>query len=100
MFGLGARLLYETRPTIQNRVAAWQDPLSTELYEKRSAAATSSRRGSSRRPTAGCSARGSGARSCSTAPRAGNRPLPAAKNDFIYALIVNEVGLVRRVGLL
>ncbi len=66
MFGLGARLLYETRPTIQNRVAAWQHPFDPDIYEKPVGGVTSWRRASSRRPMAACSGRALAARSCST----------------------------------
>ncbi len=100
MFAAGARLLYETRPTIQNRVAAWQDPLNPDLYDKPVGGSYQLAQGLFAQPTAACSARASAARSCGT-PRIGcHAPLPAAKNDFIYALIVNEVGLIGAVGLL
>lgn len=101
MFGLGARLLYETRPTIQNRVAAWQDPLSTELYDKPVGGSYQLAQGLFAQADGGMLGQGLGGSIVRYLPESGaTQPMPAAKNDFIYALIVNEVGLVGAVGLL
>ena len=61
--------------------------------------ATRSRSRCSRRPTAGCSATAS-ARRCSTQPGRRRRSCPAPQTDLIYAVIVNELGLVGACGLL
>ena len=75
-----------------DRVDAWQHPFGRRSTTCR-AAATRSRSRSSRRPTAGLFGRGFGAGRCSTR-RAARRCCPRAQTDLIYAVIVNELGLV------
>ena len=73
--------------------------LARPVPRRRAAAATRSRSRSSPRPTAGCSARGSATRwsSCPGCHRCGlpdrGAILPAPHTDFIYAVIVDELGL-------
>ena len=83
-----------SRPTITDRVDAWQHPFDAALYDQRRAAATRSPSRSSRRPTAGCSGQGFGQ---ALLERSGDGDRPAAARahtDLIYAVIVNELGLV------
>ncbi|MEH3053346.1 MAG: FtsW/RodA/SpoVE family cell cycle protein [Patulibacter minatonensis] len=101
MFMVGARLLYETRPTIQNRVAAWQHPFAQDLYDKPVGGSYQLAQGLFAQADGGMLGQGLGGSIVTyTAETGGTYPLPAAKNDFIYALIVNEVGLVGALGLL
>ena len=100
MFALGARLLYELRPTIERRVAAWQDPFDPDRYN---AIGGSYQLAQSlfAQADGGFLGRGLGGSLLYLGdPEKGNLILPAAKNDFIYALIVSEVGLVGAAGLL
>ena len=60
-------------------------------------AATSSRSRCSRRPTGACSAPASTSRCCARADH-GPPILPVPESDMIYAVIVNELGLVGRRG--
>ena len=94
LFALGAWVLYHARPTITT-ASTPGSTRSTRALRQASAAATSSRSRCSRRPTAGSSARAS-ARRCSNGRRR-RRCCPRAQTDLIYAVIVNELGLDRRV---
>jgi cell division protein FtsW (lipid II flippase) len=101
MFAFGARLLYETRPTIQNRVAAWQHPFAEAIYSKRDGGSYQLAQGLFAQADGGMLGQGLGGSIVTYVPATGaTGPLPAAKNDFIYALIVNEVGLFGACGLL
>ena len=70
--------------------------LARSLEATRAAPASRSRSRCSRRPTAGCSARGS-ARRCSNLPGGAQIP-PAPDTDLIYAVITNELGLFGAAG--
>jgi cell division protein FtsW (lipid II flippase) len=101
LFAAGARLLYETRPTIQNRVAAWQQPFDEQIYEKTVGGSYQLAQGLFAQADGGMLGQGLGGSIVTyNAELGATGPLPAAKNDFIYALIVNEVGLFGAVGLL
>lgn len=101
LFAVGARLLYETRPTIQNRVAAWQEPFNPDIYDKTVGGSYQLAQGLFAQADGGMLGKGLGGSIIDySAKTGGTGPLPAAKNDFIYALIVNEVGLLGAVGLL
>ena len=100
MFALGARLLYETRPTIQNRVAAWQHPFSEHIYNKPVGGSYQLAQGLFAQGDGGMLGQGLGGSIVQYFQNGSTYPLPAAKNDFIYALIVNEVGLIGACGLL
>lgn len=100
MFAAGARLLYELRPTIQNRFAAWQDPFDPELYLQ-DGGSYQLAQGLFAQADGGMLGEGLGGSLMRyNAEFGATFPLPAAKNDFIYALIVSEVGLIGAVGLL
>ncbi len=103
MFALGARMLYELRPTIQDRVAAWQDPLDPELFNKPIGGSGQLAQSLFSQADGGFLGQGLGGAILELAPKDDDGLhliLPAAQNDFIYALIVNEVGLIGAVGLL
>ena len=76
-------------------------PVRPDALQPHAAAATRSPSRCSRRPTAGCSGRAS-ARRCSLPCQLGGEPRSArrcrAQTDLIYAVIVNELGLVGAVG--
>lgn len=99
LFALGARVLYEWRPTIERRVAAWQDPFDQALYD---APGGSYQLAQSlfAQADGGFLGKGLGGSLLHLGGDADNLILPAAKNDFIYALIVSEVGLIGATGLL
>ncbi|MDO9354289.1 MAG: FtsW/RodA/SpoVE family cell cycle protein [Solirubrobacteraceae bacterium] len=103
LFAVGARMLYELRPTIQNRVDAWQDPFDPDTYERVGGSFQLAQSLFSQ-ADGGFLGQGLGGSilqlSEKTADGQLNLILPAAKNDFIYALITNEVGLIGAVGLL
>lgn len=99
LFALGARMLYELRPTIQNRVAAWQDPLDPTLIEAPGGSGQLAQ-GLFAQADGGFLGEGLGGSLMRYFDTGATSPLPAAKNDFIYALIVSEVGLIGAVGLL
>jgi cell division protein FtsW (lipid II flippase) len=99
-FVVGARLLYELRPTIQNRVEAWSDPFDPESYE---------RVGGSYQLAQSLFAQGDGGlfgqgfgQALITFGSGDDRIqlLPAAHTDLIYAVIVNELGLFGACGVL
>ena len=106
LFGVGAVL--PGRPGAAHRTTASRPgrTRSTRSCSRRRAAATSSRRGCSPRPTAGSSARASAApcSSCRAPSAARSRPsarcCPRPHTDFIYSVIVNELGLVGAGGLI
>jgi cell division protein FtsW (lipid II flippase) len=101
MFAVGARMLYELRPTIQNRVAAWQDPFDKDMYDKVVGGSYQLAQSLFSQADGGFLGQGLGGSILYTnGGDSGNIILPAAKNDFIYALITNEVGLIGAVGLL
>jgi cell division protein FtsW (lipid II flippase) len=91
MFAVGARLLYQLRPTIQNRVAAWQHPFDPKLYDQPVGGSYQIAQSLFSQGDGGILGQGLGG--------AIQFP-PAAKNDFIYALIVNETGFIGACGLL
>ncbi len=99
LFAVGARLLYELRPTIQNRVHAWQDPFSPDLYDAPGGSYQLAQ-GLFAQADGGMLGEGLGGSLMTYFQNGSTSPLPAAKNDFIYALIVSEVGLIGAVGLL
>lgn len=101
LFAAGARFLYETRPTIQNRVAAWLHPFDPDVYTKKVGGSYQLAQGLFSQSDGGFLGQGLGGSLVQYFPDTGGTyPLPAAKNDFIYALVVNEVGLVGAIGLL
>ena len=92
LFGVGAYFFATTVGHVQDRIDIWLDPF--PRYKTR---ATRSPTGCSRWPTAGCSGRGWGRRS--NVPDGGPL-LPAPQTDMIYAVIVNDLGLVGGCGVI
>jgi len=99
-FVIGARLLYELRPTIQHRVEAWSDPFSLQSYNAP---------GGSYQLAQSLFAQGDGGlfgqgfgQALLTFGSGADRIqlLPAAHTDLIYAVIVNELGLFGACGVL
>ena len=97
LFALGSWLLYQVRPTIENRVAAWRDPFDPELYE-RVGGSYQLAQSLFAQADGGLLGRGFG-QSVLDLP-GGAAILPAPQTDFIYAVIVNELGLAGGLALL
>jgi cell division protein FtsW (lipid II flippase) len=97
LFASGAVLLHAIRPTIQNRVDAWQTPFDRELYD---AVGGSYQIAQSLFAQADGGLLGVGFGQSILALPGGGQLLPAAHTDLIYAVIVNELGLVGAVGVL
>jgi cell division protein FtsW (lipid II flippase) len=90
MFAAGSWLLYQVRPTIQNRFDAWQNPFDPELYER---VGGSFQIAQSLFAQADGGLFGTGFGQAILEQGGGSRLLPAAETDLIYALITNELGL-------
>jgi cell division protein FtsW (lipid II flippase) len=96
MFAVGARLLYVVRPTIQNRVDAWQDPFDPTLY-KQTGGSYQLAQSLFAQADGGVLGQGFG----QSLVKVGDTPLlPAAHTDLIYSVITNELGLVGACGVL
>ncbi|MDP9401272.1 MAG: FtsW/RodA/SpoVE family cell cycle protein [Actinomycetota bacterium] len=91
LFAGGARLLYLLRPTIENRVQAWRDPLDPELYDQ---VGGSYQLAQSLFAQADGGLLGEGFGRAIIELPGGGTILPAAHTDFVYAVIANELGLV------
>nr|MBA2637260.1 FtsW/RodA/SpoVE family cell cycle protein [Solirubrobacterales bacterium] len=91
LFAAGGRLLYLLRPTIENRVQAWLDPLDPRLYE---AQGGSYQLAQSLFAQADGGLLGAGFGGAIIELPQGGQILPAAHTDFVYAVITNELGLV------
>ena len=94
LFGVGAWFFATTVGHVQDRIDIWLDPVPA-LPRPR---ATRSPTGCSRWPTAGCSGKGSGAALLNVP--GGGPLLPAPQTDMIYAVIVNDLGLVGGCGVI
>ncbi len=97
LFAAGAWVLDHVRPTIENRVAAYRDPFDPDLYGKL---------GGSYQLAQSLFAQGDGGvlgqgfgQSVLDLPNGGSL-LPAPQTDFIYAVVVNELGLAGGLALL
>ena len=99
LFALGAWFLAAHVGHVHARVLAWEHPFDNALYHREAAAATSSPSRCSRRPTAACSAPASTSRCCAIV-RTASPILPVPESDSIYAVIVDELGLVGAAALL
>ncbi len=97
LFAAGAYALYQVRPTIENRVAAWRDPFDPVLYK---AVGGSYQLAQSLYAQADGGVLGQGFGQSVLDLQSGNTLLPAPQTDFIYAVIVNELGLAGGVALL
>ena len=97
LFAAGAYALYQVRPTIENRVLAWQDPFDEVLYEK---VGGSYQLAQSLFAQADGGVLGQGFGQSVLELQGGGTVLPAPQTDFIYAVIVNELGLAGGLALL
>jgi cell division protein FtsW (lipid II flippase) len=94
LFAGGAWLLYQVRPTIQNRVDAWLHPFDTDLYDKVGGSYQIAQ-SLFAQADGGLFGRGFGQALLTVGvPPDEARLLPAAQTDLIYAVITNELGLV------
>ena len=106
-FALGAYLVAGHIGHIADRIDAWQDPFDPDLLDRAQGGSYQLAQGSvraGRRRRARPGLRPGGAahrRQCATATSTVNCSLlPAPHTDFIYAVIVNELGLAGAAGLL
>jgi len=97
LFAAGAYVLYQLRPTIENRVMAWQDPFDKVLYAK---VGGSYQLAQSLFAQADGGVLGQGFGQSVLDLQGGGTLLPAPQTDFIYAVIVNELGLAGGLALL
>ena len=97
LFAAGAWALYQVRPTIQNRVEAWQEPFRQDLYDK---VGGSYQLAQSLFSQADGGLFGTGFGQALLETPDGTPILPASHTDFIYAVITNELGLAGACGLL
>jgi cell division protein FtsW (lipid II flippase) len=98
LFAAGSYVLYQVRPTIENRVAAWRDPFDQALYEQEIGGSYQIAQSLLAQADGGVVGRGFGGAVLDTP--GGSNLLPAPHTDFIYAVIVNELGLAGGVALL
>ncbi|MBX5440632.1 MAG: FtsW/RodA/SpoVE family cell cycle protein [Solirubrobacteraceae bacterium] len=98
LFAAGGWFFASTVGHVQNRIDAWRDPFDPELYD---------RVGGSYQIAQSLFAQADGglfgqgfAQSILQIPGTDSQLLPAAHTDLIYAVIVNELGLVGAVGVL
>jgi cell division protein FtsW (lipid II flippase) len=105
LFSAGAWALYQVRPTIQDRVAAWRDPFDPEQYAKAVGGSYQLAQSLYAQADGGLFGVGFGqsvlklpAKDCASTVNCSL--LPAPHTDFIYAVITNELGLVGACGLL
>ncbi|MCW3010741.1 MAG: FtsW/RodA/SpoVE family cell cycle protein [Solirubrobacterales bacterium] len=98
LFALGSYLLYQVRPTIENRVAAWRDPFDQTLYEQEVGGSYQLAQSLLAQADGGLVGRGFGGAVLDLP--GGSNLLPAPHTDFIYAVIVNELGLAGGLALL
>jgi cell division protein FtsW (lipid II flippase) len=101
LFALGSWTLYHVRPTIQNRVDAWLHPFETQLYDKPGGSYQLAQSLFSQ-ADGGLFGKGFGQATLSLAGQGGHPIplLPAAQTDLIYAVVVNELGLVGAAALI
>jgi cell division protein FtsW (lipid II flippase) len=101
LFAVGARVLYELRPTIENRVLAWRDPFDPELFDAPGGSYQIAQSVFAQ-ADGGLFGTGFGQALLELPCRSGDCPriLPAAETDLIYALITNELGLFGACALL
>jgi cell division protein FtsW (lipid II flippase) len=98
LFAAGAYVLYQLRPTIENRVSAWRDPFDPRLFDQQVGGSYQQAQSLFAQADGGFFGRGFG-QSVLDLP-GGGQILPAPHTDFIYAVITNELGLVGALGLL
>jgi cell division protein FtsW (lipid II flippase) len=95
LFGTGSWLLYQIRPTIQNRVDAWLHPFDSDLYD-RVGGSYQIAQSLFAQADGGVFGEGFGQALLSVTGPEGEQVqlLPAAQTDLIYAVITNELGLL------
>lgn len=98
LFAGGAYLVGSTTSHIQDRVSAWQHPFDPALYEKVGGSYQVAQ-SLFAQADGGLLGKGFG-QSILDLPGTSAQLLPAAHTDLIYAVIVNELGLVGAVGML
>jgi len=99
LFAAGAYVLYQVRPTIESRVAAWRDPFDPELFNP-DRVGGSYQLAQSLFAQADGGVLGQGFGQSVLDLQGGGTLLPAPQTDFIYAVIVNELGLAGGAALL
>jgi cell division protein FtsW (lipid II flippase) len=95
LFAAGAWVLYQIRPTIENRVDAWLHPFDTALYD-RVGGSYQIAQSLFAQADGGVFGQGFG-QALLTIGGPNGHPitlLPAAQTDLIYAVITNELGLL------
>jgi cell division protein FtsW (lipid II flippase) len=97
-FAIGARILYVIRPTIANRVDAWQNPFDPALYNARGGSFQVAQ-SLFAQSDGGLFGQGFGQALIGFGDGK-TQLLPAAQTDLIYALITNELGLFGACGVL
>jgi cell division protein FtsW (lipid II flippase) len=97
LFGLGAWFFSSTVGHVQDRIDAWRHPFDPELYE-RVGGSYQVAQSLFAQADGGLFGKGFG-ESILDLP-GGSQLLPAAHTDLIYAVIVNELGLVGAIGVL
>ena len=97
MFAIGAWFFATTVGHVQNRIDTWRDPFDPELYDR---VGGSYQIAQSLFAQADGGLFGSGFGQALIAQPGGGAILPAPQTDLIYAVIVNELGLVGGCGLL
>jgi len=99
LFAAGSYLLYQVRPTIEGRVAAWRDPFDPELFDpERIGGSYQLAQSLFAQADGGLLGQGFGQSVLDL--QGGGTLLPAPQTDFIYAVIVNELGLAGGLALL
>ena len=94
LFAVGAWALYQIARTIQDRVDAWLHPFDTELYD-RVGGSYQIAQSLFAQADGGVFGQGFGQALLTIGEPDGDRSLlPAAQTDLIYAVIVNELGLL------
>ena len=95
LFAAGSWLLYQIRPTIQNRVDAWLHPFDSDLYD-RVGGSYQIAQSLFAQADGGVFGEGFGQALLSVTGADGEQVplLPAAQTDLIYAVITNELGLL------
>ncbi|MDQ6914679.1 MAG: FtsW/RodA/SpoVE family cell cycle protein [Actinomycetota bacterium] len=98
LFGLGAWLVGTHVPHVHGRIEAWQHPFDRRLYEAQGGSYQVAQ-SLFAQADGGLLGRGFG-QALLTIPGSSANLLPAPRTDLIYAVIVNELGLVGACGLL
>jgi cell division protein FtsW (lipid II flippase) len=97
LFGVGAWFFTSTVGHVQDRIQAWQHPFDQALYDK---VGGSYQIAQSLFAQADGGLMGTGFGQSILALPGGGQLLPAAHTDLIYAVIVNELGLIGGVGVI